>query len=201
LASLLGRKANGPLVIDAAMVAASWNDARGGELVRKTLADRGAEPPIRIRALAALIAGGDKQVLPAAAEALADKKASAEFRGQVLAALGKLDQPEVGAVVLKDYPTLPADAQPKAIELLTQRAIWAKPLVEAIGASKIPASALNVNQIQRLLALKDAELTAAVNKHWGSIRTTRDPAREQLVVEMRKLVRSTPGDAHRGNEV
>ena len=73
--------------------------------------------------------------------------------------------------------------------------------MEAIGAGKIPASALNVNQVQRLLALNDKELTAAVNKHWGSIRTTRDPAREQLVTEMRKLIRTTPGDAHRGIEV
>src|SRR5207248_10515424 len=37
--------------------------------------------------------------------------------------------------------------------------------------------------------------------HWGSIRTTRYPAREQLVTEMRKLVRTTTGDAHRGIEV
>src|SRR5439155_18743170 len=102
---------------------------------------------------------------------------------------------------LKTYPSLQPEVQPKAIELLTQRAIWAKPLMDAIGAGIIPASALNVNQIQRLLALKDKELTTAVNKHWGSIRTTRDPAREQLVTEMRKLIRITPGDAHRGIEV
>src|SRR6187401_564453 len=77
----------------------------------------------------------------------------------------------------------------------------AKPLVEASGTNKIPATALNVNQIQRLLALKDKDLTAAVNKHWGTLRTTRDPAREQFVGEMRKLVRSTKGDPHKGIEV
>src|SRR5439155_7584530 len=92
-----------------------------------------------------------------------------EFAINVIATIGDLDNPRVAEVTLKDYAALPADIQPKAIELLTQRAIWARPLVETIGAGKIPASALNVNQIQRLLALKDKELTAAVNKHWGSI--------------------------------
>jgi putative membrane-bound dehydrogenase-like protein len=189
------------LTTDAAILAVSWKDSRGVELVRRTFADGGAGSALRLRALSALIAADDKKVLDLVAGALSDQNLSKEFSGQLLAALGKLDEPRVGVVVLKAYSSLAAEVQPRAIELLTQRTIWAKPLVEAIGAGKIPASALNVNQVQRLLALKDNELTAAVQKYWGSIRTTRDPAREKLVAEMRKLIRTTPGDAHRGIEV
>ena len=184
----------------AAFLAASWSDSRGQEITRKLLSDANGGPKTRTLALTALIAGGDKSALELATAALAEKNNS-ELAGQIITALGRLENPQVAAAALKAYPSLQPDVQPKAIELLTQRAIWAKPLVEAIGANKIPATALNVNQIQRLLALKDAELTAAVNKHWGTIRTTRDPAREQFVGEMRKLVRSTKGDAHRGVEV
>src|SRR5439155_8926852 len=139
--------------------------------------------------------------LAAAALAIGDISNGWEFRNQILAALGKLDDPQVATVVLKTYPSLLALAQPRAIELLTQRAIWAKPLLAAIGEKKVAATVLNVNQVQKLLAFGDPELTAAVNKHWGAIRTSRDPAREKLVAEMRKLIRSTPGDAHRGIEV
>ena len=52
---------------------------------------------------------------------LPDRRRSRPFRGQVLAALGKLDDPRVGTVVLDAYPALEPDLQPRAIELLTQR--------------------------------------------------------------------------------
>jgi putative heme-binding domain-containing protein len=186
--------------VRAALLAASWGDSRGQDIARKLLSDSKGGTLSRIGALNALIAGGDNSALDLAAAALREKN-NAELAGQVIAALGRLENPKVSEAILQVYPTLAADIQPKAIELLTQRTIWAKPLIEAIGENKIPATALNVNQIQRLLALKDAELTAAVNKHWGTIRTTRDPAREQLVGEMRKLIRTTKGDPHRGIEV
>jgi putative membrane-bound dehydrogenase-like protein len=201
LAPLLDSTANDPLKTDAAILAVSWKDARASDFVRQTFTEKAADPALRLRALAALIAASDADVLNTVSAALVERNKSRDFAGQVLAALGKLDQPQVAGVVLKAYPALAADVQPKAIELLTQRAIWAGQLVEAIGAGKIAASVLNVNQVQRLLALNDQELTAAVNKHWGTIRTSRDPARETLVVEMRKLIRTTKGDPHRGIEV
>ena len=67
-----------------------------------------------------------------------------------------------------------------------------------IADQKIPREALNVNQVRRLLSLGDAELAAEVTRHWGKLRESRDPAREQLVAEMRQMLLKTPGDAHRG---
>jgi putative heme-binding domain-containing protein len=40
-----------------------------------------------------------------------------------------------------------------------------------------------------------------VKKNWGSIRTERDPAREQLVADMRTMIRKTPGDPAKGQEL
>jgi putative membrane-bound dehydrogenase-like protein len=200
LAEIIDAVPNSRDGVYAVSLAASWGDATGREIARKLASDASQGPITRMRAITALIAGGDKSALDLATAALSEKNNS-ELAGQVIAALGRLESPRVSTAVLEVYTSLAAEIQPKAIELLTQRAIWAKPLVETIGANKIPATALNVNQIQRLLALKDKELTAAVNKHWGTIRTSRDPAREQLVGEMRKLIRTTNGDAHRGIEV
>jgi putative heme-binding domain-containing protein len=195
-----------PLAIDAAILAASWHDGVGIRLTKRLIEDS-KDNAARSRALKALVAAAksDKglagELLDVADKSLSTFSRDKEFATGVLAAMGELDDGRVAAIVLKNYAALPADAQPKAIELLTQRAIWAKPLVESIGAGKLPSTALNVNQVQRLMALKDKELTSAVNKYWGSIRTTRDPARESLVGEMRKLIRATTGDAHRGIEV
>jgi len=128
-------------------------------------------------------------------------RAPADLHGAVIAALGRLEEPQVAEVVLTAYPTLTVPVQPKAVELLTQRAAWGKRLVETIGSGKLAPNVLNANQAQKLVSLGDAELAAAVAKHWGTVRTSRDPQREAFVGEMRRLVRNTPGDARRGIEV
>jgi putative heme-binding domain-containing protein len=202
LPAIIASQEKDSLRTDAAILNVTLGDARGMDLVQRSAVNRSVEPALRLRALSALIAWGDFTTVFYVADAsLSNSGDSREFAGQALALLAKLDQPNIASFVLRKYPSLAPELQPKAIELLTQRAMWAKPLVEEIGAGKIPASALNVNQIQRLLALKDAELTAAVNKYWGTIRTTRDPNREKLAGEMRKLIRSTKGDPHRGIEI
>src|SRR5262245_19812145 len=99
------------------MLAARWDDLRGIEMVRQTLADRSADAALRLRALATLITAGDKQVLNVAANVLSEPRTNKEFSGQVLAGLGKLDDSQVAAFVLKSYPTLAPESQPKAIEL------------------------------------------------------------------------------------
>src|SRR5690606_23606882 len=102
-------------------------------------------------------------------------------RGRVLSSLGRLEAPEVATIVLAAYPHLQPELKPRAIELLSQRLAWSRPLLAEIASGKIPADALNVNQVRKLLSLGDAELQAAVAKHWGSIRTERDPQRETFV--------------------
>lgn len=205
LKPLLDRAASDPtpgvsLIDEAAILWVSWNDSRGKERVRRIFAGSG-EPASRLRALAALVAAGDTTVLDAVASEISKPSASHDLTGQMLAILGRLDDARVASMLLKTYPAIAAELRPKAIELLTQRASWAKQLFEHIAAGKIPAAALNVNQAQKLVSLNDKELTALVEKHWGTVRTSRDPARERFVNEMRTLIRTTSGDAHRGIEV
>jgi putative membrane-bound dehydrogenase-like protein len=187
---------------EAALLAASWGDERGIKRARQTFSVNGLQNDYRIRGLAALISGGDKELLTLVEKALTGRVSPvqdpSDFRGKLLAMLGKIDDPKVAAIVLAAYPKLEPDVKPKAIQLLTQRSIWAHTLVAAIGDKKIPAEALNVNQVRQLLSLNDKELTSAVSKHWGTIRTTRDPQREEIVAQMKALIRKTPGDAKRG---
>jgi putative membrane-bound dehydrogenase-like protein len=205
LQPLLADPALHPAGDEAALLAASWGDERGIKRAREAFSLTGLQNAYRLRALAALISGGDEELLPRVAKALAGEvspvQSPVEFRGQLLDMLGKLDDPKVADVVLSSYGELELDARPRAIQLLTQRTAWANKLLAAIGEKTIPAEALNVNQVRQLLQLGDKDLSAAVSKHWGSVRTTRDPAREAFVGEMRRLVRNTPGDARRGIEV
>jgi putative heme-binding domain-containing protein len=85
--------------------------------------------------------------------------------------------------------------------LLTQRAVWARGLLEAIGKKQIPAEALNLNQVRKLLATGDEMLIRAVQQHWGTVREGKSDEREAVIAHVKELVRKNPGDAHRGQQV
>jgi putative heme-binding domain-containing protein len=118
-----------------------------------------------------------------------------------LSALGRLEKPEVGLMVLETYARLEDELKPRAIELLTQRASWGKLLLEKIGAKQISSDHLNVNQIKKLLASGDPDIERKINQIWGAIRTERNEQREVVVKEMRSFLEQSPGDPHRGSLV
>lgn len=202
LAKILAGPADGPLAADAALVAAAWKDPAALKVVRGMAENSDLPADQRQLALETLVFSGDPSALTTAEKLLkSEGKGAAAAQGEALAALARSDAPQVADMVLKAYPTLSGEAQPRAIELLTQRAAWSKALVAQIAAKKIPNSAINVNQVRKLLSLGDQELAAEVTKHWGTIREGRDPAREQLVKQMRDVLARTPGDSHRGKQM
>lgn len=190
-----------PLAFDAALLAALWKDQGALTIVRQVVASPAESSERRAQGIAALVAARDEKALSLAADVLAGKKNPLALRTTVLAALGRSDAAEVGKVVLGGYPRYEPELQPKAIELLTQRVAWSKALLEAIGAGKIPASALNANHVARLQASPDAELKELVAAKWGTIRTERNPQREQVVAEMREFLSKQRGNAEQGAAV
>src|SRR5207253_2801740 len=183
LQPVLSAERRGPLYLDAAFLAVTWKNKAATDAVREVLASQTKRyaADLRLKALGALIAANAEFLEHDVDEALSDNKAGEEFRGQLLAAMGRINKPFVADTVLNHYPLLEPANKPKAIELLTQRPMWAKRLLEEIKSKHIPVDALNVNQVRRLLASSDKELVALVTKTWGTIRTDRDPQRELIV--------------------
>jgi putative heme-binding domain-containing protein len=201
LAKILGEKKH-PLFLEAALLSAAWKDEKAIAAVRNVLSTSEHKDAQRLKALAALIAAGDKSLHKIVAEALTGARHnSAEFRAGALSALGRSDSPHVAEIVLAAYPQLEPDLQPKAIELLTQRPVWAKALLAAIGAGKLPSTVLNTNQVARLLRSRDEELVKLVKDKWGTVRTERNPDRERVIAGIREQIRRTPGDPFRGEVV
>ncbi len=196
LPALRGRNASLDLEFD--LLRASWKDPEGLVRARKAAFDGNLATTLRLRALASLIAAGDPAGLDAARGALASSSTSADFRGRVLDALGRLDSQKVAAVVLAAYPRMEPDLKPKAVELLTDRPAWAASLLEAIGRGEVAKDALNVNQVRKLLASKDEAVAAKVRATWGTLREGRNPAREQVVARMKAMLKSSPGDPNSG---
>jgi putative membrane-bound dehydrogenase-like protein len=184
------------------VLAATLGDPYWLTWARRAFAAAEEKESVRQILLAALIYRKDAGVLRDVPGILADARGSSPaFRGQVLAALGKLDDPQVAPIVLKSYARLGPELRLRAIELLTQRTSWGKQLVEAIGRKEVPAEALGVNQVRKLLASKNAELVKAVRQQWGTIREGRNPQRERMVEDMKKLLRGSKGDPKRGRVV
>lgn len=200
LKKFLGGTTNSPLYLPAAFLATSWNDPAGLNAVHKLFTSEDASQDQRLLALNALITAKSEGLIDSVAKALDSKSSTPGFRSQVLASLSKLDDPNVAQIVIARYEKLDPDLQPRAIELLTQRAAWAKQLLGAVGEKKIAANAINLNQARRLIELKDPELTKLISAHWGQVRESRDPDREQYIAGMRQLIRKTPGDAFAGEK-
>jgi putative heme-binding domain-containing protein len=190
------------LFLDAALLSAAWKDEKSIADVRNVLISTSYKDSDRLRALASLIAAADKSLNKTVSEVLADAKLnSSGFRAGVLAALGRTNTPQVAEIVLAAYPKLEADLQPRAIELLTQRPVWAKALLAAIGAGDLPTSVLNATQVARLQSSRDEELVKLVKSKWGAVRTERNPDRERVITGIREQIRHTSGDPFRGEVV
>lgn len=199
---LLAGPADRPLYDEAVGLAAALGNPRGLAAMRRIAADRKASDETRRRAVETLAFAGDRELLALLPRLLSDPAAgSSELRAAWLAALNRWDEPQVATVVLELYPRLEPELQPRAVELLTQRAVWAKSLLGAVAAKRLPAAALNANQVARLQTARDPELVALVERQWGKVRLERNPAREQVIADVKRLLAERSGDPRRGRQV
>jgi len=184
------------------LLAASVNDDRGIRVATQILANQQKKYDERLAAMQALIAAENTAVLKSVGQILADKSSQTlRFRSRVLDALGQLEWDEVADVILTHYPQMEAELQPKAIELLTQRASWSHELIAAVGRKQIEKALLNVNQIRKLTTSRDKKLAEQAKAIWGVVRTQRNPQRERVITDMRQLLRKTPSDPFAGKQV
>lgn len=188
-----------PLWRDTVLLAALWKDPAAVKEVVSLARQASAPDGDRQLAIATLVSAKDPAATDAAAEILARRDNSARpLQLGAINALSRSEDPAVAQAVLANYAQLSADAQAAGIELLTQRAAWAQPLVKAIAAEQVPKSALNINQVRKLISLGDRDVSQAVAKLWGTVREGRDPQREALVRQMRLLLASRRGDSKQG---
>jgi putative heme-binding domain-containing protein len=142
-------------------------------------------------------------IRPFVAKVLAegDSSSSIAFRGMVLDALDRLDDPELARIVLAALSTLPAQLKPRAIELLTHRPAWARALLDAVAERRIATSALNISQLRKLERSNNPEIADRVRSLWGTIRAARNPRRDLVVAQIRQSLRTMPGDPVAGQAV
>jgi putative membrane-bound dehydrogenase-like protein len=196
-------RADSPLQVDCQFVATLLGDDAACQQVRQWLIPSpGVAAAQRLGAFHVLAAVGDQHVLAAADQALREAdETNAGFLADLITSLGRVSDPQVATVLLAHFDRLPAAVQPRAIEQLTQRNDWAKQLLAAIAAERLPRESLHINQVRRLQTSTDPDLAAQVYQIWGTIRQGRNPQVEESIEWIRNLIREKPGNAQHGQEV
>jgi len=159
-----------------------------------------SDESIRLRLINALITAGEDSGLTSA-ESLLASASSADLRRKAIQTIGRVGTPRATKILIRHLAKLPADVQPAAIEALTDREDSAIELMGLIRDQQIAASVINANQAGKMLSLKNQPLTELVSKHWGVVRTERDPARVELIARMRNELRTSHGDPVAGRVV
>jgi putative heme-binding domain-containing protein len=199
LNSAMKANASRPSTLSAIELAASlkMEDAinRARQLVPQT-----NDEAVELRLVNALVTAGSADGLTFAEKILGSDR-SAEVRRRAVQAIGRIGTAASTSALISQLPNLPADVQPAAIEALTDRADSATELLGLVRDGKVLSTLINANQAQKMLSLKSQPLADLVTKHWGIVRTERDPARVELIARMRNELRTSNGDPVAGRVV
>ena len=87
-------------------------------------------------------------------------------------ALAAYDDPSIPKALLYPWPGRSEEQQAATVATLTTRASYAKALLEAIKAKKVPTTALSPFQARQIRSLGDESLTKLLTEAWGEIRDT-----------------------------
>jgi putative heme-binding domain-containing protein len=197
---LLGREKNAPLNFGARLLAARLGIARIDPAEVRAQFSSGEQPDAtRLQALDALVAFRDPELLTALPRVWSS--GSTRFVARTFAALGRVEDPKLADVILSEYPKLEPELQPLAIDLIMQREQWARKLLDAVLANKLPKGVLNANHLRKILESNDRDALWAVEKAFGRIREERNPEREKVVAEMGAYFGEHIGDPWRGQSV
>jgi putative membrane-bound dehydrogenase-like protein len=171
----------------AMVLGVTFGDRQAFAEMRKILGDLKIDAASRQRALAALLGAQDPDLLPLLHTLLDDRA----LRAPALKGLATFDDPKTPAAILRVYPTLTSDEKRDALNTLAARARYARALLDAVGAKKVPASDVSADLIRQMRNLKDSEFEKRVGEVWGLVRTT--PAERAKLIATYRSKLTAPG--------
>jgi putative heme-binding domain-containing protein len=177
----------------------TFGSQRALKALRETLMDNRADAGSRRSALEGLVQVKDAELPASLRKLIADPVLRADAL-RSLAAFGDMATPEA---ILAAYPSFNVDERRDALSTLASRLAFARPLLEAIGAGRVPKAHLTAELVRQLRHLKNPEVNAQLEKLWGVTRDT-TPDKRKEIDRYRRIYGaggSTPGDASRGRKV
>jgi len=147
----------------------------------------------RIESLALLTAAPLKLSRPVLTACLSADR-PADLQAAALTQWGATADPGFSPSVIARWKDLDASVRGKALTQLLQRPDRVKPLLDAVAAKQLPASAFDAGQVQSLLKHKDAQVAALARTALAEVIP---PSREVVTAKFAASV-DLAGDATRG---
>ena len=146
----------------------TFGSASALDAFKQTLADAKTAPQTRLAALERLFAAKEPSLAATLQTLLHDQA----MRAGALRGLAAYDDARTPGLILEGYPTYTAAEKKDALNTLVSRAVFARPLLEAIAQQRVPAKDLTADVVRQLRQFKDASLNEQVGRLWGTVRET-----------------------------
>ncbi len=157
-----------------------FGDGRALEEVRRLALDDSAPLDGRREALQTLI---DNR--PPDLRAVCERLLRVRFLNATAArGLALFDDPEIGKSLTSQYRTFHPSERPAVLDTLVSRRSFARALLEAMAANKVPPADLTAFHVRQIKSLNDPELDRRLAEVWGSSRDSR-PERQAIVARLK----------------
>jgi putative heme-binding domain-containing protein len=143
---------------------------------RQIVADSFAPLPARQAALNVVLERKDFMLSPLYHKLLAEPG----LREGALRGLAPYDVPATAPAILAVYPSFTTEEKRLAINLLAQRAPYARELLAAVKAGRVPRSDLDASLARQLRLFNDPELNDAITDTWGIVRDAAGDAVQEI---------------------
>ena len=95
-------------------------------------------------------------------------------------ALAAYDDPSVPKALLQPWPARSEEQQAATVATLAARPAYARALLDAVQAGRVPAGAITPYQARAIRSLNDEALTAQLTRVWGELRDTPEAKKAEL---------------------
>jgi putative heme-binding domain-containing protein len=172
----LAKSANESVKAEAQKLAAVFGDASTLEAMKKLALDASKDKAERVKALDSLIAKGDPSLVPTLQALVKDPA----LRESAIKGLAGFDDPKTPAGLVEAYPSFDTAAKLAAANTLASRKTYAKELMKAAQAGKIPVKELTAATVRTLREFKDKEIDDWIASVWGVARSTPEDKLKQI---------------------
>lgn len=122
----------------------------------------------RLHAFKSLTRSTKPELLPVMRDLINDKVLGTSARS----ALAAYDDPSIPKALLHPWPVRSEEQQAATVATLSSRASYAKVLLQAVKAGRVPAAAISPFQARQIRNLGDEALTKLLTEAWGELRDT-----------------------------
>jgi putative membrane-bound dehydrogenase-like protein len=176
-----------PVQTEATALGVSFGDAAAIEVLRKVVANAGADRGERQSALAALLAAKDPQLATTLQKLLSDPG----LREAALLGLATYDDPQTPKSILTHFPQFSPTEKRAAVATLASRAAYGIELLKAMADNQISKTELPADLARQLYNLNDQEVNRLLSNVWGTVRSTAAD-KAALIAKYRKVLASPP---------